>query len=112
MTLYVVRLSPFFHTAAYSKSLPKKALLDTLLTCMTPSRRKTMMWSMSEQSPSNSPSVRLRPVPTNPSAGFQYSLALATATLLRSMDSKVRNSVLRSRPLPYFSLSFLNQSMA
>ena len=71
-----------------------------------------MMSSMSEQSPSNSPSVRFNPVPTKPSSGFQYSLAFATATLLRSMDSKVRSSVLRSRPAPYFSLRRLNHAMA
>ena len=71
MTLYVVRLSPRFQTAAYSKFFPKNALDDTLLTCITPSFRNTMMSSISEQSPSSSPSVRFNPVPTNPSSGFQ-----------------------------------------
>jgi hypothetical protein len=42
-------------------------------------------------------------MPKNPSARSTYSLAFVTATFAASIVSNDRNSVRRSRPLPYFS---------
>ncbi len=58
---------------------------------------------MSEQSHTNSASFIDLPMPKNPSARSTYSLAFVTATFAASIVSNDRNSVRRSRPLPYFS---------
>jgi len=68
-----------------------------------------MMSSISEQSQTYS--FFFKPVPANPSSRSMYSFSLATTTFAATMFSKLRNSVRRSRPLPYFAFSRSNQSM-
>ena len=69
----------------------------TLVTYIAPLSVKTITSSISLQSPTYS-SLR-KPVPTKPSARLTYNLVLRTTTLVASIVSNTRISVLRSRPL-------------
>ena len=82
---------------------------STLVIIIFPSRRKTITSSISEQSATYS--SFLSPVPKKPSSRLTYNLVLRSTTLVASMVSKLRNSVWRSRPLPYLSFSFWKKSM-